>query len=290
MSPEFAAQAERYRQLARFPLARGHVKRALTRLVAEQSEPPVVEGQVAGLPVRLDLSQGWDRKIFLYGLGDSRGVQAIQAVMRALQCRTAWDVGANRGNHSAAMAGYCDRLFSFEPDPTQFPRLAALLAGAPNATPVPAGLSDEPGSFPFFLHQPGASVSFSERGRGSSVEAQLITGDDFVREHEIEDLDFLKIDVEGHELKVLAGMSEVLRTQRPVIILEVLAEFAVERPSDALKRLLPDYALFGNYYGLSSRLFMTACKFGPFREGRTYTHALAVPREKLGALAGLVPA
>ena len=99
----------------------GNAKRAAEALHAKL--------QGAGLPVRLDLRRSSDRAIFLYGRCDPRGVAAIERVMAALDCRTAWDVGANRGNHSAFMRRHCRRLFAFEPDPAEFPRLTALLGG-----------------------------------------------------------------------------------------------------------------------------------------------------------------
>jgi len=290
MTVEFTVAAARCRALARSPLTRAYAKRAFTRLLASMDPPPIIDGEVAGLPVRLDLSQGWDRKIFLHGLGDSRAVLAMVRIMKALDCRTAWDVGANRGNHSAAMVPHCRCLFAFEPDPNQQPRLAALLAGAPTATAVAMGLSDQPGELPFRVHRPGQSATFEAREGPPDAVAPVCSGDVFARENGVTDLDFVKIDVEGHEPRVLRGMADILRTQRPVIVVEVLASQAAGRPSGWLGELLPDYALFGNYQGLASRISMSACHFGPFREGRTYTHALAVPVEKLGRLAGIVPA
>jgi FkbM family methyltransferase len=290
MASGFEAQARWCRRLARFPLTRGYAKRAFTRLVTATSPAPVVDGEIAGLPVRLDLSKGWDRKIYLHGIGDARAIETIGKLMDALDCRTAWDVGANRGNHSAAMVGHCRRLYAFEPDPTQFPRLSALLAGAPSATAVPLGLSEGDGELPFFFHCPGASASFERDDRAPDAVARVVAGDRYARDHGVDDLDFVKIDVEGHETKVLRGLREVLAVQRPVLVLEVLARHAAGRADGELRALLPDYLLFGNYQGLKSRIFMSGCHFGRFREGRSYTHALAVPREKLGRLAGLVDA
>lgn len=289
MNPAFAAQAAQCRALARFPLTRGLAKRRFTRLLNALPITPIVAAEVAGLAVELDLSKGWDRKIFLHGLGDARGVKAMTAIMSALECRTAWDIGANRGNHAAAMLAHCDRLFAFEPDPNQFPRLASLIGATDRATAVPVELSDAEGELPFFFHQPGQSASVERRDRAPDALAPMITGDAFARDNGIEDLDFVKIDVEGHELSVLRGMAGVIESQRPVIVFEVLTQHSSGRAPTPWSDLLPGYVLFGNYYGLSSRLWMTACHFGRFREGRSYTHALAVPRERLESLRGILP-
>lgn len=46
--------------------------------------------------------------------------------------------------------------------------------------------------------------------------------DSFVREHSISQIDVVKVDVEGYELDVLAGMSQILsRKRKPLLYVEV---------------------------------------------------------------------
>lgn len=277
---EFEAIALRLRALARFPITRAMARRRFSRLIDAQLSAPIVWSEVAGLPVELDLSKGWDRKIYLFGVGDGRAVKTIATIMDKIGCRTAWDVGANRGNHSAVMARHCRRLFSFEPDPMSFPRLSSLLSKAPNAEPVNAALSDVQGEAPFRFHRPGASAHIDASAPDAWV--RLETGDAFASQRDIHDLDFMKIDVEGHEISVLRGMRKTIVEQRPIIILEILSRSNVQRAE--LEACLPDYRMFGNYQDLASHIWMTPFHFGPLIDGRAYTHALAVPIEKMHKL------
>lgn len=277
---EFEAIALRLRAMARFPITRALARRRFSRLIDAQLSAPIVWSEVAGLPVELDLSKGWDRKIYLFGVGDGRAVKTIATIMDEIDCRTAWDVGANRGNHSAVMARHCRRLFSFEPDPMSFPRLSSLLSKAANAEPVNVALSDVQGEAPFRFHRPGASAHIDVEAPDAWV--KLATGDAFAAQRDIRDLDFMKIDVEGSEMAVLRGMKNTINEQRPVIIVEILACSNVQKAE--LELLLPDYRIFGNYQDIASHIWMTPFRFGPLVEGRTYTHALAVPVEKMGRI------
>jgi FkbM family methyltransferase len=266
-------------------------RRLFDRWALSRPEGTSVRGAIAGLPADLLLSSGVDRSILLTGLSDPRGVRAIDRVMSALDCRTAWDVGANRGTHAASMLRRCRRLFAFEPNPAEFSRLSALLAGDIRATPIPLGLSDTEGELPFHIDAKDSGGSTLEASNGPmNATAGVTRGDGFAAERDIGDLDFVKIDVEGHELKTLRGMAGVIADQRPVVIVEILAYYSEDRGGEDLSTVLPGYRIFGNRTGLVSRVFRTAYDFGRFRPGVTYTHALCVPREKLGLLKGIVPA
>ena len=62
-------------------------------------------------------------------------------------------------------------------------------------------------------------MSSLERRSPRWVEATLITLDEYARDKGIRP-DVLKIDVEGHELKVLKGARQVLTAGRPIVIVE----------------------------------------------------------------------
>ena len=287
-SQAFWAEAERYRTLARSPLTRGKAKRKLAELCRAHDGDLTTKTEVAGLPITLDLKQGADRAIYLFGTGDPRGIALIEKIMGRLDCRTAWDVGANRGNHAAFMRGRCRRLFAFEPNPFEHARLAALFEGDPAVTALQMGLSDRAGELPFLIDPENTGgATFELEGRTPNAVSPVRTGDDVAAEHGVDDLDFAKIDVEGHEAHTLAGMAGLIARCRPVIVMELLE--AQNTPALGLPTLLPDYALYGNRTGLRSGITMGAYDLGPFEHGRTYMAMLCCPREKLDRFSGLVP-
>ena len=62
------------------------------------------------------------------------------------------------------------------------------------------------------------SISYGP-GAISSEEVQCTTLDLFTSQQNVDGIDFLKIDTEGHELEVLQGASEILQTQRIRLVL-----------------------------------------------------------------------
>lgn len=275
--------------LARNPVTRRYAKRTLGRLCKESQAASIpVEASIAGLPATLDLKQPADREVFLFGRCDPRGIGAIESVMSRLDCRTAWDVGVNRGNHAAFMRRHCDRLYGFEPNPVEFARASSLLAGDPKVTMLNLGLSDQEGELPFLIdNQDSGGSTFAVSATEANFVASVRTGDSVAAEHGIADLDFIKIDVEGYEKSVLRGLAGTIAANRPVIVLEILARQNSE--IDNVIGLLPDYDIFGNRTGLVSSLLMTPYTFCPFELGKTYMSALLVPREKRERLQGLLP-
>ncbi len=286
---DFWREAARLRAMVRNPLMRGYAKRRFGRLCRSQGDADLtLDETLAGLPVRLDLKEPADREIYLFGRNDPRGLGAIEAVMARLDCRTAWDVGANRGNHAAFMRRLSRRVFAFEPNPVEFRRASALLAGDPVVTLLNLGLSDQEGELPFLIdeHDSGGSTFAVDRDKANFV-AKVSTGDAVAAEHGLTDIDFIKIDVEGYEKNVLRGLSNVIATSRPVVGVEILAN--QNTPDDNIIGFLPDYEVFGNRMGLVSNAFMTPYTFCRFELGRTYMSALMVPREKLDRLGALLP-
>lgn len=126
------------------------------------------------------------------------------------------DVGAHRGESVAFYRGLFPRAYivSVEPDPTLAGELRALDV-ADHVAEV--ALSDREGEQ--VLHRSRQTVmssleSFSpalaEAHGDTEVTVSLQRGDDLVRELAIKQIGVLKINVQGHEDKVLAGFSETL--------------------------------------------------------------------------------
>ena len=140
--------------------------------------------------------------------------------------RTAVDVGANHGYYAVALSRHFKQVQAFE----IIPELAGDLRRAPipNMTVWTEGLSDRPAGAT--LHIPIRADGYRLLGwaslkagnypgidRHEEIAASLNTLD----AHAFEGVDFIKIDVEGHELAVLAGAIQTLRRCRPVVLLEV---------------------------------------------------------------------
>jgi len=66
---------------------------------------------------------------------------------------------------------------------------------------------------------------------GRSVD--VVTLDDFVSKNEVKDISLIKIDVEGFEMEVLKGASQVLQDLKPMLFVEIDDSFLARQQSSA---------------------------------------------------------
>jgi FkbM family methyltransferase len=153
--------------------------------------------------------------------------------------RNAADIGAHIGLFSRFLAERSSRVVSFEPDPVLFRTLKRFAPS--NVEPRNIALSDSSGSgvlaTPIIGGEAGrgnGSVAAAAEPGAIAVNIQLARLDD----QNLSNLQFMKIDVEGHELAVLRGGANVLREERPTIWMEVEQRFYPDRPlADVLKEI-----------------------------------------------------
>lgn len=130
---------------------------------------------------------------------------------------TVVDVGAFIGDHTIAYARATHgapggRVLAFEPNAPAFECLKRNLAGFGHVECINAGLSDEPGEMAVAV-DPNAGASHLKAGVG----VQIRTLDSM----DLDRLDFLKIDAEGMELRILAGAERTIVACRPVLYIEI---------------------------------------------------------------------
>lgn len=133
------------------------------------------------------------------------------------------DIGANVGNHSLYMAKFLHarRIVLVEPNPTAIELLEAniLLNGNDNVCDrgkLGYGLSD--GSVASADIRVGRNNLGGARVKEGKGQVPIVSGDALLGE---EAFDLIKIDVEGMEMKVLAGMASYLAKHPAPIFIEV---------------------------------------------------------------------
>jgi len=144
------------------------------------------------------------------------------------------DVGANLGFMSAifsSLAGDAGRIYSFEPSPTVYAKLLEVIRmnGCANVCANNMGCGREEQSLTLYspLTSGNATLRPDRNLEHEAMEKQsvrIVKLDDFLGP-ELDRLNFVKIDTEGFEDEVLAGARGLLQRFKPVVYLELSAEY-----------------------------------------------------------------
>ncbi|HMD61867.1 MAG TPA: FkbM family methyltransferase, partial [Opitutaceae bacterium] len=146
--------------------------------------------------------------------------EVLDALASSLGDGVLWDIGANFGLHGIAAKRLCpaSRVVCFEPSLQMLGRLARnrALNGVDIAI-VGAALSNRTGFQPLSLGSPGnPGMSTLSPWSGATYAGTCLVavwrGDDLVDRGLVPAPTVIKLDVEGHELQALEGMSKVLRS------------------------------------------------------------------------------
>lgn len=192
-----------------------------------------VTARRSGIFWHLDLKEGIDFSIWLLGGFEPRTVKQYQALVSP--GATVIDVGANIGAHTlpfAKLVGPGGRVLAFEPTLWAFEKLQRNLQLNPELSarvqPLQAMLVADRGdnleqniysSWPL-----DAQDGLHEQHRGrlmTTAGARTMTLDDAVAGFSLRRIDFIKIDVDGHEHAVLRGALETLKAYKPRILMEL---------------------------------------------------------------------
>jgi FkbM family methyltransferase len=144
------------------------------------------------------------------------------------------DVGANVGYFTrlaAERVGAAGRVYAFEPEPSNFAALLRNTARYSHVHAIPAAVGDRDGLDTLFTTDDGCNslVVTANRYRWSPT----VTFDTFVEASGLETIDLVKIDAEGNEPAVLAGMRRSLdRGIVRAFIIEYAPQFGMRAGSD----------------------------------------------------------
>jgi FkbM family methyltransferase len=127
------------------------------------------------------------------------------------------DVGANIGITTIWMARNSEKVYAFEPESNNLSRLFENLQvnNVNNVEIIQKVVSDKTGIEDFYLMNSYGHHSLSNKHLSKcikKIKMSSITLDDFVQSRQIENIDVLKIDVEGFELEVLKGSKRLLNS------------------------------------------------------------------------------
>lgn len=182
----------------------------------------------------------------------------VESVIRKLlqSGHVALDIGANIGYFSAVMAktvGPNGLTIAFEPTPETAVQLALTKAATQldNLKIFECGLGAEAGGMTIF-YDPSLSGNASLYERSGAAKAlkkeiQIESLDTLFEQKKIPLCQFIKMDAEGHEMEIIKGGLNYLRSSSPSILYEFnadtasLAGYTLKQFSAAINEINPNY-------------------------------------------------
>jgi len=149
---------------------------------------------------------------------------------------TIFDIGANIGWYSIGFTKVKKNItiFAFEPIPKTYKNLLSNieLNDAKNIKTFNMGLHNEKKQLTFYFYPEisgnASSVNLSEESNPEKIKCDVNTLDNFVKEHNITNLEFIKIDVEGAELFVFEGGIDSIEKFQPIVFTEMLRKWSAK--------------------------------------------------------------
>lgn len=204
---------------------KGRLARLLLERTGEEREIPTKFGKMT-VPNLVE-PVSWD--LAVNGCYEPDLCQFIEQQVKAGQ--TCLDIGANIGAISLALAkqvGHQGRVYAFEPSPRIFPYLKKNTLKHPQIKSLETALSSKKGKAVFYQapeHKFGMGTLSALEG-WVPAEVKTDTLDGFCQAAGMGRVDFIKIDVEGHEADVFRGARETLLKNHQIIIVLEFSDWA----------------------------------------------------------------
>lgn len=198
-----------------------HLLHALVRSLPKHDRAPVF----CALP-----HEFIGREISVRGVYEEAGIAATkwlceQNIIENSKKKTFLDVGANIGVYSMSLSDAFLETLAYEPHPVTYQILCLnrRINQLENIKEFEFGLSSQD-SVMLLSEGTGDNLGGSsvERttGQGKQHKIELRHAATAVNENTKQQIGFIKIDVEGHESKVISGLSSLLKEQLPVVAFE----------------------------------------------------------------------
>lgn len=190
----------------------------------------------------------------LNSLADSETLRSYQKKVSPGSKLIFFDVGANIGQYAHLiiheMNQHSFSIHSFEPSKETFKDLRSALGGDGRCVLNNVGLGQKEETLKLYADSPGSGCAsltkpLYERVFNYEQEVKIITLDDYCLKNKIEKIDWLKIDVEGHELDVLRGAIRMFKEKK---ITHVYFEFGF--PALETRVFIRDFFEFFKEHGL----------------------------------------
>lgn len=186
----------------------------------------------------VDVDEWIQQHIFFFGVYDIAGISFIKKQLNPGDVFL--DIGANIGTYSLSASACLSqeqggRVYAFEPVPRIFEKLQKniVLNGVENILVNQVAVYSEPSTLELFVSSEEnigmSSIFHHDTESGEVAKVKAICMDDFIEENQIEQVNLVKIDIEGAELFALKGMARTIEKYKPVFLIEISASVLGEQ-------------------------------------------------------------
>lgn len=179
----------------------------------------------------INLTSGMDTTVFFFGEYEQNLTDIVVKLLR--KGDVCLDVGANFGWYSTLFYNHCGNrgaVHSFEPMPETFSQLQRnyKLMGEPEnvfINNLALGDRHDTITINLFEGEPAGHASISAEGHASATafECEMVTLDSYLEKNDLDNVNFVKLDIEGAELLFLKGAENLFKQKTPPIFLVEMA-------------------------------------------------------------------
>jgi FkbM family methyltransferase len=196
------------------------------------------------LKMHLDLDEWVQQHIYFLGYFDPAGISLIKK--RLPEGGVFLDIGANVGSYTLVAAnqvGISGRVIAFEPVSACFNRLTENinLNGLTNVVAEQQALTNENKVIDLHIADQKnlgmSSIFHHDTESGQTEQVSAVRLDDYLKQHQPDRIDMIKMDIEGAELFALQGMKDTLIKHKPELFIE-LKEEAVQHADYSLEDII----------------------------------------------------
>lgn len=204
------------------------------------------------------------REVQRKGEYDANTLNSLADILSTIKPNTSLDVGANIGNHALLIAKFSKKVIAFEPVKFVFDVLHSNVKrnSANNLIAVNLGLSNTQAQQTIYIPNNGNLGTSSIETKADDSEQfniETVAGDDYLaKNYDGSHVDFIKIDVEGHEAMALLGLKHTLLKCQPLVLIEwknskMLAQF---KQLNLFEDLFPEYKAYALSYTTNKKVYL----------------------------------
>ena len=184
----------------------------------------IAKVKVLGFIWKLNTTRYLDRVILENGIFEPYSTTLVNELIKPGMVVA--DIGANFGYYTlqfGRLVGKSGYVYAFEPVDRYRIRLLEHLKmnNIINVEVINKALSNKQGKAQISVGECSGTFHWCSQQRAEEVQEVLITTlDIFVEENKIQKLDFLKVDLDGHEPMFLEGAQNTLTKLKPIVLIE----------------------------------------------------------------------